>query len=155
VSLGTRPAIARRSSGGGGDGTERQKFTPFRIYERARERAMSCEECGKSHILFGRSNARERWWRNNWVGRVGKVQEPPSVGAAESPGQKNKKISADLQILGWLRIAQKCVWRPRSARIRWGSYRDPHTPAVIRERGRGKKGWDRGRKGMEGKDVKG
>jgi len=152
VSLGTRPAIARRSSGGGGDGTERQKFTPFRIYERARERATSCEECGKSHILFGRSNARERW-RNNWVGRVGKVQEPPSVGAAESPDQKIKKYQ---QICRFR--AANCTKMRLATALRpdpLGSYRDPHTPAVIRERGRGKKGWDRGRKGMEGKDVKG
>ena len=152
MSLGTRPAIARRSSGGGGDDTERQKFTPFRIYERARERATSCEECGKSHILFGRSNARERW-RNNWVGRVGKVQEPPSVGAAESPGQKIRKYQ---QICRFR--AANCTKMRLATALRPDPLgelsRSPH-PSRYKGEGSGKKGWDRGRKWMEGKDVKG
>jgi len=68
------------------------------------------------------------------------------------------KLSTNLQILG-CELHKKCVWRPGSARTRWGSYSAPPDPLAIIRGGEGGKGKERvgnrkregeGRQGREG-----
>jgi len=52
--------------------------------------------------------------------------------------------------------APKCVWRPGSARTRWGSLSAPPDPlaakaGLLLRGGEGREGWD-GREGREGGD---
>jgi len=64
-------------------------------------------------------------------------------------------LPPDVHILG-CELHKKCVWQPGSTQTRWGSYGAPRDRlAVIRGRGRKGLGIGRGRKGWEGKGVKG
>jgi len=87
------------------------------------------------------------------VGRVSKVQGPPS--------SRPKIVHVGETFYRFAHFGQqKCVWRPGSARTRWGSYSAPPNPlAVIRGRARRegeRKGWKLGREEREErKDVKG
>jgi len=87
---------------------------------------------------------------------VGKVRGTPCARVYMGVWCTWVKLLTDLQILG---CTQKCVWRPGSVRTRWGAIALPGPPNRYKGRGgreREEKGRKyEGRKGSEGKDVKG